>query len=65
MEENKKEWISFKEKKPNSGQIIWLKQDELMERAVFRSESDIELILPPHKISSIMTQPTHWKNDTY
>jgi hypothetical protein len=58
-------WISFKEKKPLHKQYIWLKQDEYTERAIYYENGNIELILPQHKKSSIITKPTHWSEDTY
>lgn len=60
-----KEWISFKEKLPKKGQFIWLKQEEYTERAIFRQDGILELILPQHKVNSIVTAPTHWKDDTF
>lgn len=58
-------WISFKDKYPIYGQYIWLKSGDLTERAIYKGEKGIELILPNHKFSSMMHNPTHWKPDTY
>lgn len=60
-----KEWISFKDKLPKKGQFIWLKQEDYTERAIFREDGVLELILPQYKVNSIITAPTHWKDDTY
>lgn len=60
-----KEWISFEDRFPRKGQYIWLKQEHLEERALRRTDGVIELILPQYKIDSLVTVPTHWKDDTY
>ena len=61
----KLEFKTFEEEKPTHGQIIFLRQGDLLERGIYNEDGSIELILPNHKFTSIMTKPTHWSCDTY
>ena len=60
-----KEYKTFKEELPKVHSVVWVKQGCYSERARVLEDNTLELILPTHKVMSMVTIAEEWRDDDY